>query len=47
MINLSLLNILFIFCEERNVRDITAEVTSHGDKGFAGKSCAVEESLEK
>ena len=37
MINLSLLDILFIFCEERrNLRE-TAEVISCDDNGFAGK----------
>jgi len=47
MINLSLLDILFIFCEERrNLRE-TAEVISCDDNGFAGKSCAMEECVKK
>lgn len=45
MINLSLLDILFIFCEEhRNLRDVTAEVMSYDDNGLL---CALEKSLEK
>lgn len=44
MINLSLLDILFIFCEEhRNLRDITAEVMSCDDNGLLS---VWEESLE-
>jgi len=48
MINLSLLDILFIFCEHHlNLRDITAEVMSCDDNGFVRKSCAMEENVEK
>ena len=40
MINLSLLDILFIFCEEhRNLRDITAEVMRCDDNGLLKELC--------